>query len=221
MTESLSPTERTRLRRKPERGVFDRDVVNAILDEAPLCHVAYVVDGQPFVTPTLHWRDGEMLYVHGSSASRTLKAMAADVEVCVNAVIIDGFVLARSALHHSVNYRSVTIFGRAALVDDPEEKAAALRRLVEKVAPGRWDELRPMRQDDLRGTAVLRLPIQEASAKVRTGGPVDDPADMEWPVWAGVVPIRLVAGTPIADEHTPRDLPVPAYLVERVGSLWT
>ncbi|GAB4324155.1 MAG: pyridoxamine 5'-phosphate oxidase family protein [Dehalococcoidia bacterium] len=212
MTESLQPTDRTRLRRKPMRGTFERETVNAILDEAPVCHVAYVVDGQPFVTPTLHWRDGDTLYVHGSSASRTLRAMAAGTEVCVSVAIIDGFVLARSALHHSVNYRSVTVFGKATLVEDPEEKASALRQLVEKVAPGRWEELRPMTGEDMRGTSVLRLPIAEASAKVRSGGPVDDPEDMDWPVWAGVLPLRMVAGTPIPDEQMDAGVALPAYL---------
>lgn len=218
MTEILQPTERTRLRRKPTRGVFDRETVNAILDEAHICHVGYVVDGQPLVVPTLHWRVGDVLFLHGSSASRTLRMLAGGAEACVNVAIIDGYVLARSAVHHSVNYRSVTIFGRATLVENQDEKAAALRQLVDKVSPGRWDELRPMTGQDMAGTAVVRPPIAEASAKVRTGGPVDDQEDMDWPVWAGVLPLRLVSGAPIPDEQMKAAVPLPAYL-ERVGNV--
>lgn len=214
--ESIPQTRRTRLQRAPKRGLFDRAAINAILDEAHVCHVAYAVDGQPLAVPTLHWRDGETLYLHGSAASRTMLALGDGIDVCVNVTLLDGLVLARSAFHHSVNYRSVTIFGQPRTVTGDAEKSDALRLLVEKLAPGRWDELRPMHRQELTATAVVALPISEASAKVRAGGPADDPEDLAWPVWAGVVPLATMAGPPIPDEQLDGHIPLPRYL-KRAG----
>lgn len=202
MTQDLQKTDRSRLRRYHERGHFDRPTVNAILDAQPMCSVAYTIDNKPFITPTMQWRDGKTLYWHGSSASRTLRN-SADAEVCISVAILDGFVLARSGLHHSVNSRSVTLFGTATKVEDPEEKLAKLRQFVNGLFPGRYDHLRPDSAQDLKATTVLRMEISEGSAKVRTGGPVDDESDYDLPIWAGVIPITTHVGSPIPD---PRNL---------------
>lgn len=203
MTEHIPMTERTRLRRNYDRGRFERETINAILDAMPLCHVGHVVDGKPAVTPTLQWREGGHVYWHGSSASRALRA-SEDCEVCLTVSLLDGLVLTRSAFHHSANYRSVMIFGRATKVVDPDVKAEKLRNFVEALYPGRWDMLRPMTQKEAKATTVLSLPIGEASAKVRSGGPIDDEADYVLPIWAGVIPIALTTGAPQPD---PRNLP--------------
>ena len=196
----MAPTDRTTLRRLPERGHHDRATVDAILDEALVCHLGLVdPEGRPFVIPTIHARVGDHLYVHGSPASRTLRAAAGDVDACVTVTLVDGLVLARSAFHHSLNYRSVVVYGRAAKVTDPDEKEAALTAIVEHVLAGRTEGCRPPDEKELKGTLVLRLPLDEASAKVRTGAPIDDDADLDLPVWAGVVPIRQVAGEPVPD----------------------
>lgn len=192
-------TERNRVRRLPKRATHERDTVHAILDAALVCHLGFVVDGQPFVIPTLHARDGERVLVHGSSASRTLDALAAGVEVCLTVTLIDGLVLARSAFHHSVNYRSVTVFGRATQLSGEDERMAALRVFTERLYPGRWDEVRTPNESELKATQVLALPLDESVAKVRTGPALDDEEDMTWPVWAGVVPLDTVAGAPVAD----------------------
>lgn len=202
-TSSLEPTERTRLRRLHRRGAFDRPTLDAILDATPLAHVGYVVDGKPAVTPTLLWRDGDRVYWHGSSASRAIRA-AAGAEVCVTVALLDGLVLARSAFHHSANYRSVMLFGEAAVVTERAAKLAALEAFVERLYPGRWAELRPMTEAELKATTVLSLAIDEGSAKIRTGGPVDDEADYALPIWAGVVPLERRYGAP---EPDPRNLP--------------
>jgi uncharacterized protein len=213
----MAPTERTALRRLPDRGHHDRATVDAILDEALVCHLGLVdLQGRPFVIPTIHARAGDHLYVHGSPASRTLRAAAGDVDACVTVTLVDGLVLARSAFHHSLNYRSVVVYGRAARVDDPAEKEAALTAIVEHVLAGRTEGCRPPDEKELKGTLVLRLPLDEASAKVRTGAPIDDDADLDLPVWAGVVPIRQVAGEPEPDRGVAA--PWPGYDLRRPGS---
>ena len=192
-------TPRTTVRRLPARGAYDAPTVYAILDEALLCHLSFVLDGQPFGLPTIHARVGGVLYVHGSAASRMLRTAAGGAPVCVTATLLDGLVLARSAFHHSMNYRSVVVLGRASLVEDLDEKRAALDAVVEHVAPGRSVEVRPPTPLELKGTSVLRLPIEEASGKMRTGPPADDDEDYALPVWAGVLPLSLQPGAPLAD----------------------
>lgn len=206
---TLAATDRTRLKRMPKRGVFDREAVYRILDEGFICHVAFVVDDQPYAIPTGYARVGDAIYLHGSAASRMLKSVGAGIPVCVTVTLVDGLVLARSAFHHSVNYRSVVLLGQARMVTDPMEKADALRAFTNHVVPGRWDELRPVTAQELLGTSVLVLPIEEASAKVRTGPPIDDEEDLTWPVWAGVVPLSLHAGPPIPDAHARPDMAPP------------
>jgi nitroimidazol reductase NimA-like FMN-containing flavoprotein (pyridoxamine 5'-phosphate oxidase superfamily) len=195
----IAPTPRTTLARLPARGSHDRATIEAILDEALYCHVGFVADGQPYVIPTIHARAGERLYLHGSAASRMLRTLAGGVPACVTASLIDGLVLARSAFHHSMNYRSVVVLGNARPVQEPEEKRAALRAIVEHVASGRWDETRPPTEKEMRQTLVLALPLDEASAKIRTGMPIDDEEDYALPSWAGVVPLRLMALEPVPD----------------------
>jgi nitroimidazol reductase NimA-like FMN-containing flavoprotein (pyridoxamine 5'-phosphate oxidase superfamily) len=192
-------TERNRVRRLPARASHEQDAVHAILDAALVCHVGFVAGGQPYVIPTLFARVGDAVLLHGSSKSRTLDALAAGTEVCLTVTLIDGLVLARSAFHHSVNYRSVTVFGRASAIADEEGKLAALRAFTERLYPGRWDEVRAPNASELKATQVLALALDESVAKVRTGPPLDDPEDMEWPVWAGVVPLETVARAPLPD----------------------
>lgn len=211
---SLPVTERTRLKRLPKRGVFDRAAIHDILDEGFVCHVGFVVDGQPFVIPTGYARVGDDIYLHGSAASRMIRSLAAGLDVCVTVTLVDGLVLARSAFHHSMNYRSVMILGQARLVTDPDEKTEALRAFTNHIVPDRWDALRPVTSQELLGTSVLALPIEEASAKVRSGPPVDDDEDLQWPVWAGVIPLSLQAAAPVADAHARPDVsPVDARQV--------
>ena len=205
---SFTPTERTRVKRLPDRGKYDRDTVYAILDSGVACHVGYNIDGRPFVTPTACWREGDHLYWHGSAASRMLRAQATGIPVCVTVTHIDGLVLARSAFHHSMNYRSVMAIGDAEFVENDDEKLAALRAFVERVVPGRWALIRPPSPQELKATSVLRLRLQEVSAKVRTGPPIDDEPDYTLPVWAGVVPISTTVGTPVPDPKlTPPPIP--------------
>src|ERR1043165_6733964 len=196
----LEQTERTKVKRLPERASYDRETIYAIVDEALICHVGFVVEGQPVVIPTIHWRDGDTLYVHGSAASRMLRTLRGGVDACVTITLLDGLVLARSAFHHSMNYRSVVVFGKAREVSDREEKLRALGRLVEHITPDRAAAVPPPNQSEPRQTLVLALPLEEASAKIRTGPPVDDEADYALPVWAGVVPIALAKGEAIEDE---------------------
>ena len=210
MPEMQMPTARTRVVREPDRAVYDREAVYRILDEGFLCHVGFVADGQSFVIPTSYGRKGASLYLHGSAASRMLRQMREGVPVCITVTLVDGLVLARSVFNHSMNYRSVVILGKAALVEDPEEKLAALRTLSEHILPGRWDEARQPNERELKVTSVLRVPIEEFSAKVRTGPPVDDTEDYSFPTWAGVIPLEMNSGTPIRDARCERDLP--AYL---------
>jgi uncharacterized protein len=203
-------TERTTVKRLSKRGVYDRDTVNAILDEAYICHVGFVVDGQPMVIPTIHWRAGETLYIHGSAANRMLRTLRTDgVEACVTVTLLDGLVIARSAFHHSMNYRSAVILGHAREVSDPDEKLRALEGLVEHVLRGRSAEARSPNEQELKQTLVLALPIDEASAKVRSGGALDDEEDYALDIWAGVIPLSLTAGEPIADERLKEGVTVP------------
>lgn len=197
--EQFTPTPRTTVRRLPKRAEYDRDAVRRILDEAFICHVGFVVDGQPFVIPTGYARAGDQLYLHGSAASRMLRSLAEGVEVCVTVTLIDGLVLARSAFHHSINYRSVMIFGRATVVADEAEKMTALRAFTDHIMAGRWDEVREPNEQELKGTLVLALPLTEVSAKIRTGPPIDDEEDYALPVWAGVLPVTQTFGAPVAD----------------------
>ena len=192
MTERADVPENLRIKREPQRGVYDRATIDAILDEALLCHLGFEVDGQPYVIPTLHARIGDRLYVHGSAASRMLRHAASGVRVCVTVTLLDGIVLARSVFNHSINYRSVVVLGTATNVEDAE-KAEALRAFTDHVAPGRWDEARQPTEQELKATWVLALPLTEASAKVRSGPPEDDAEDLDFPVWSGVVPVHLVA----------------------------
>jgi len=211
---TFTQTERTKLKRLPKRGHFDPETVYGILDEGFICHVGFAPQGQPFVIPTGYARDGDKLYIHGSQASRMLRTLSTGVDVCVTVTIIDGLVLARSAFHHSMNYRSVVIFGRATLVEDPEEKMAALLALSEHIIRGRWADVREPTELEMKQTTVLSLPLVEASAKIRTGPPLDDEEDYAMDVWAGVVPLRLVAGEPIKDPRLPEGIQIPAYARE-------
>jgi len=206
-----NPTPRTRVVREPQRAVYDREAIYQILDEAFLCHVGFVAnsnsDAQPFVIPTSYGRDGDMLYIHGSAASRMLRNLDQGAPVCVTVTLLDGLVLARSVFNHSMNYRSVAILGTATLVDDPAEKLAALRALSEHIIPGRWDDSRQPNEKELKATSVLRVPIDEFSAKVRVGPPVDDEEDYSFPTWAGVIPLEMTVGAAIRDERCEQEMP--------------
>jgi nitroimidazol reductase NimA-like FMN-containing flavoprotein (pyridoxamine 5'-phosphate oxidase superfamily) len=201
---------RTRVVREPQRAVYEREVVYQILDEGFLCHVGFVADGQPFVIPTSYGRNGDVLYIHGSAASRMLRNLDQGLPVCVTVTLLDGLVLARSVFNHSMNYRSVVILGTAALVDDPAEKLAALRALSEHILPGRWEDARQPNEKELKATSVLRFPINELSAKVRVGPAVDDEEDYSFPTWAGVIPLEMTVGAAIRDERCQQEMP--AYL---------
>lgn len=205
-------TNRTKLKRLPKRGHFDRETVYGILDEGFICHIGFVVDGHPIVIPTGYARVGDKLYVHGSQASRMLRTLAGGIDACVTVTLIDGLVLARSAFHHSMNYRSVVVFGRATLVDDPKEKYDALVALSEHIIRERWNDVREPTELEMKLTTVLSLTLEEASAKIRTGPPVDDEEDYSLPMWAGVLPLKLVAGEPINDPRLPDEIPVPDYV---------
>jgi uncharacterized protein len=206
------PTERTQVKRLPKRGKYDQATVFSILDTAFVCHVGFTVDGQPYVIPTNFGRSGDMLYLHGSAASRMLRQLSEGIPVCVTVTHVDGLVLARSAFHHSVNYRSVVILGQARLVEDPAEKMEALRIFTEHVMKGRWNDVRQPTEQELKATTVLALPLDEVSAKVRTGGPIDDEGDYNLPVWAGVLPLTTSVKSPEPDPQRKNDPPVPEYL---------
>lgn len=207
-------TQRTTLKRLPKRGVYDRELVYRILDEGFICHVSFAVDGQPFVIPTGYARVGDQLYIHGSQISRMLRTLSSGIDVCVAVTLIDGLVLARSAFHHSLNYRSVVIFGRASMVEEREAKLAALFAFSEHVIPGRWNEVREPTEQELKATTVLSLPLVEVSAKVRTGPPIDDEEDYALTVWAGVLPLRIVAGAPVNDPRLPESIEPPSYTLQ-------
>ena len=221
MPETFSPTERTRVVREPHRGSFDRDAIHKILDEGFVCHVGFTVEGQPFVIPTMFARVGDAIYFHGSAASRMLRGVSSGLAVCVTVTLIDGLVLARSVFNHSMNYRSVVALGKATLVDEAEEKIAALRAFTEKILPGRWNAARQPNEKELKATSILRLPLSEVSAKMRTGDVQDDEEDYALPVWAGVLPIRLAASEPIRDARCDASLAVPAAVAnfdKRLGA---
>jgi len=207
----FTPTERTKVRRLPDRGKYDAESVYGILDEAFICHVGFVVEGQPYVIPTGFARIDDTLYIHGSAASRMLRTLADGVQVCVTVTLIDGIVMARSGFHSSMNYRSVVILGRAMPVEGRDEKLAALAAFSEQVMPGRWKDLRETTDAELKGTLVLSLPLTEVSAKVRSGPPKDDEADYALPLWAGVVPLKLTASKPIDDPRLPKGIEPPGY----------
>ena len=211
MPETQNPTSRTRVVREADRAVYDREAVYRILDEGFLCHAGFVVDGQPFVIPTSYGRKNASLYIHGSAASRMLRQIKEGVPVCITVTLLEGLVLARSIFNHSMNYRSVVILGKATLVDDPQEKLEALRLLSEHILPGRWEDSRQPNERELKATSVLRVPIEEFSAKVRQGPAIDDEEDYSFPTWAGVVPLQMVAGTPIDDARLLPGQEVPEY----------
>ncbi len=211
MTEFI-PTERTQVHRLPKRGVYDREKVYSILDEGLVCHVGFVVDGKPVVIPTGYGRQGDTLYVHGSPASRMFQALGKGVDVCITVTLVDGVVMARSAFHHSMNYRSVVMFGKASLLNDPDAKREALHAFTEHVAPGRWQEIRQPSEKELRSTIVLAMPLDEVSAKVRTGPPLDDEEDYALPVWAGVLPLELTSAAPVPDDRLTKEIAVPDYV---------
>jgi uncharacterized protein len=207
-----APTDRTRVRRLPKRGQYERETVHAILDEALICHVGFVHDGAPVVIPTLHARVGDRLYLHGSAASRMLRTLEKGAPVCVNVTLVDGLVLARSAFHHSVNYRSVVVFGEARPVEPEHEREQALELFTNKLVPGRWADVRPPSRQELKGTKVLRLPLDEASAKVRSGPPIDDDEDYDLPVWAGVLPLSTQVAEPEPDPRLDPAVETPGYV---------
>ena len=209
----MNRTKRTELRRLPNRGSHEAETVNAILDAGMLAHMGFQLDGQPFVIPTLYGRDGEKLYLHGSAASRMLRALEQGIPACVNVALIDGMVLARSAFHHSMNYRSVVAFGTARKIDDAEQKVLALRIISEHLLPGRWDDVRSPTEQELKATSVLEFCIEEASAKIRQGPAADDEDDYQLPIWAGVLPLSLEAGTPVADPRLIDGIEMPAYVL--------
>ena len=212
--ETIAPTARTRVKRLPKRAAYDRDAIYSILDTALVCHVGFTLDRQPYVIPTLHVRIADRLYIHGSAASRMLGAAADGTPIAVTVTHIDGLVLARSAFHHSVNYRSAVILGAATLVTGLAEKFAVMKGLIDHVAPGRWDHIRHPNEKELAATSVLSIPIVEASAKLRSGDPLDDEADYAMPVWAGQIPFTTQTLTPLADARLDSSTPVPAHVTD-------
>lgn len=208
----FTQTPLNRVRRLPKRGFYDRETIYAIVDAAPICHVGFIHKGTPVVIPTIHAREGDTILFHGSSASRMQKSLGGGAPICVTVTLLDGLVLARSVFHHSMNYRSAVLFGTGELIGDREEKVAALRTISEHLLPGRWEDARQPNAQELKATAVVRMRIESASAKVRPGGPSDEPEDLSMPVWAGVLPLRHVWGEPIPAEGLDAAIPLPAYL---------
>jgi nitroimidazol reductase NimA-like FMN-containing flavoprotein (pyridoxamine 5'-phosphate oxidase superfamily) len=219
MTDTVDypPTKRTRVKRLPKRGHYDRATVHAILDAAVVAHVGYVIGGEPYVTPTAFWRRGERVYWHGSAASRMLETIEGGSPVCFTVSLLDGFVMARSGFHHSINYRAVMVFGLAHKLTDEREKLQALEDFSERLFPGRWAGLRPVSRKEIKATTVLAMDLKECSAKVRTGPPIDDDEDYTLPIWAGVVPVRLVVGDPIDDERNLPGVGRPDHLNPKIG----
>ncbi len=209
---AFSPTQRSQIKRLPQRGEYERQTIYEILDEGLICQVGFAVEGQPFVIPTAYGRVADRLYIHGSPASRMLRTLTAGIEVCVTVTLLDGLVLARSAFHHSMNYRSVVVFGRATRVEDADEKLEALKAFTEHVMRDRWAAVRPPNRQELAGTLVLALPLTEASAKIRSGAPVDDEADYALPVWAGELPLKVMPLAPIADPRLAAEIALPAHI---------
>jgi nitroimidazol reductase NimA-like FMN-containing flavoprotein (pyridoxamine 5'-phosphate oxidase superfamily) len=213
----MTLTERTKLRRLPNRGSHEADIVNSILDAGFLAHVGFQVDGQPFVIPTLYGRDQDKLYLHGSAASRMLRQLETGVPACVTVTLVDGLVLARSAFHHSMNYRSVTAFGIARKIVEPEAKARALQIVSERLIAGRWKDVRGPTEKELKATSVLEFSIEEASAKTRSGPPLDDEEDYDLPIWAGILPLSLQAKAAVPDPRLPDGAKPPEYVLARNG----
>jgi len=211
MPDSTLISERTRILREPHRAVYDREAIYKILDEGFVCHVGFSADGQTYVIPTMYARLGQAIYFHGSAASRMLRGVASGLNVCLTVTLADGLVLARSVFNHSMNYRSVVALGNAAVVDEPTEKLEALRAFTEKILPGRWSDARLPNEKELKATSVLRLPLNEVSAKVRVGSVEDEAEDYALKVWAGIVPLRLVADEPVRDDQCDPSIPTPAY----------
>lgn len=210
---SAAPSDRSTVKRLAERGRYDRDTIHAILDEGYICHVGFAADDYPVVVPMLYARDGDSVLIHGSPASRTLRTAKGDgTQISMTVTLVDGFVIARSGLHHSLNYRSVMVFGKAVEITGDGERSRALDHIVDTLVPGQAAAVRPMTRNEMKGTTVLRLPISEASAKVRTGGPVDEPEDYELPIWAGVLPVKTTYGPPIPDPNLRHSLPIPDHL---------
>ncbi|MBC5806267.1 MAG: pyridoxamine 5'-phosphate oxidase family protein [Candidatus Eremiobacter antarcticus] len=220
MADSFVPTARTRITREPHRAVYDRAAAYAILDDGFVCHLGFAIDGQPFVIPTSYGRRGDDLYVHGSSASRMLRGLQAGLPACVTVTLVDGLVLARSIFNQSMNYRSVVVLGTAHALEDRAQKLAALEIVSEHILPGRWADVRRPSDIELKATTVMRLPIEEFSAKVRSGPPVDKEEDLGLDMWAGVVPLEMVASAPLPDERTSRDTPAPTYVRPYIRSGW-
>lgn len=212
MSDEYERSERNTVKRLAARGKYDRETVHAILDEGFVCHVGFVSGGQPFVIPTLYARVGETIYIHGSSVSRMLGDLSEGIDVCVTVTLADGLVLARSAFHHSMNYRSVAVFGKGRLVSDEQEKYDALEAISENVLAGRWNDAREPTTNEMNVTSVIAIGIEDASAKIREGGPKDDKRDMDLPIWAGVVPFRTAYGEPVPDEGILEDIDLPDYL---------
>jgi nitroimidazol reductase NimA-like FMN-containing flavoprotein (pyridoxamine 5'-phosphate oxidase superfamily) len=212
--ETFPPNERTRVVREPQRGIYDRETIYKILDAGFVCHVGFTMETQPYVIPTMFARVQDAIYFHGSAASRMLRGVSNGIPVCVTITLVDGLVLARSVFNHSMNYRSVVALGKAFLVDAPDEKRNALHAFTEKILPGRWREARQPNEKELKATSILRLPLTEVSAKVRVGPPEDDAEDYALQLWAGVIPLQLVAGTPIRDARCDAAIPVPEYVAE-------
>ena len=211
MADNAAMSDRTRIVREPQRAVYDREVIYKILDEGLVCHVGFTADGQTYVIPTMYARVGDAIYFHGSAASRMLRGVATGLNVCVTVTLADGLVLARSVFNHSMNYRSVVALGNAVIVDAPDEKLGALRAFTEKILPGRWSDARRPNEKELKATSILRLPLNEVSAKVREGGVEDDAEDYALKVWAGIVPLRLVAGEPVRDARCDEGIATPEY----------
>jgi uncharacterized protein len=209
---NLLRTTRTEVHRLPKRGSYERGLIQAILDEALICHVGFVFEGSPFVIPTAYGRSGDQLLIHGSAASRMLRALSSGAEACITVSLVDGLVLARSAFHHSMNYRSVVVLARGTLIDEPEAKLAALRVITERLVPGRWHDVRQPTTQEMKATSVISFSISEASAKVRSGPPLDDEEDYALPAWAGVLPLSLRPGVPVADERNLPEVQVPDYI---------
>ena len=216
--EAMKLTGRSQLRRLPNRGSHEAEIIHSILDAGFLAHVGFQANGQPFVIPTLYGRDGDKLYLHGSSASRMLGELEAGVPACVTVTLVDGLVLARSAFHHSMNYRSVVAFGTARKIEEPEQKVQALRTISEHLMAGRWNDVRGPSEKELKATAVLEFAMEEASAKVRSGPPLDDEEDYGLPVWAGILPLRLEAKAPVPDPRLAEGAGIPQYVRSRNGS---
>lgn len=210
---NFTPTDKTTVRRKPDRGTFDRELIYSILDEAFVCHVGFIADGNPFVVPTNYVRVGDKLFLHGSTASRLMRTLASGAPFCLSVTLLDGIVFSPTATGHSVNYRSVVVIGRAEPIEDPQAKLAAMRDFVEYVIRGRWASVRPPNEQELKGTMVLAVPLKEVSAKVRTGPAVDDEKEYAGPAWTGVLPFKWTPGTPVPDPRGNPAIPVPANIL--------